>query len=211
MNEQIGVRNAGGEGVRHERALAVRAAIDVRGSGEIGAADLRAFVLAAEHGLDARPIRAGGIAEYAGWRVSVAAIGAVGGSERVFLVLLRALGHRPHRGRDQRDLRREQVAEQAGYPPGYVDAWTSEARGRKNFDAGDPAGRVIPDRPAAHEVEALRDFLAAGAQRRAAPQIDDERARHLAVLLQVAADHLVGRKPPEIHRGLGGQGARIDA
>ena len=38
-------------------------------------------------------------------------------------------------------------------------------------------------RPAADEAESLRDLLAAGAQRRAAPQVDDHRARHFAVLL----------------------------
>src|SRR5258708_39542062 len=71
------------------------------------------------------------------------------------------------------------------------------------------SGVVIPCRPAPQQGEALRRFLAARAQGRAAPKIDDERARHLAVVLQVAADDFVGGKPPEIHGGWRRQGARI--
>ena len=51
--------------------------------------------------------------------------------------------------------------------------------GRQHFDAGDAAARMIPDRPAAHQRQALRDLLAAGAQGGAAPKIDHDRARHV--------------------------------
>ena len=57
--------------------------------------------------------------------------------------------------------------------------------------------------------EAVGDLLAAGAQRRAAPEIDDERARHLAMGLQVFADDFVGGEPAEVHRRRRRQHARI--
>ena len=53
--------------------------------------------------------------------------------------------------------------------------------GRQHFDAGDAAAGMVPDRPAAHQRQTLRDLLAAGAQGGAAPQIDDDRARHVAM------------------------------
>ncbi len=71
------------------------------------------------------------------------------------------------------------------------------------------AASRVPDRPAAHQREALGDLLAAGPERGAAPEIDDQRARHLAVGLEVEADHVVGREPAELHRGLRRQHARI--
>ena len=68
---------------------------------------------------------------------------------------------------------------------------------------------VLPDRPAAHQRKALRDLFAAGAQRGAAPQIDDDGARHLAVGLQMRAHDFVGGEPAELHRGRRRQRARI--
>ena len=68
---------------------------------------------------------------------------------------------------------------------------------------------MIPDRPAAQQREALRDFLAAGAERGAAPQIDHHAARRLAVGLQMRAQYFVGGEPAEIHRGWRRQRAGI--
>ena len=123
--------------------------------------------------------------------------------------LLGAPGDQPHRRVDQRDLRREQVAEQAGNAPSDIDARASHGGGRQHLDAGDACACRVPDRPAAHQREALGDLLAAGPQRGAAPQIDDEGARHLAMRLEIEADHIVGGEPAELHRGRRRQHARI--
>ena len=71
------------------------------------------------------------------------------------------------------------------------------------------AACLVPDRTAAHQREALGDLLAAGPERGAAPEIDDQRARHLAMGLEIEADDVVGREPAELHRGLRRQHARI--
>ena len=129
--------------------------------------------------------------------------------ERIFVVVFVARRDRLHGGIDQRDLRREKIAEQPGNAPGDIDARAPDCGGRQHFDAGDaPAGR-IPDRPAAHQRKPLRDLLAAGAQRGAAPQIDHDRARRLAMRLQMRAHDFVGGEPAEIHRGRRRQRARI--
>ena len=49
-----------------------------------------------------------------------------------------------HRGVDQRDLRREHVAEQPRDAPGHVDPRPADRRRRQHLDAGDPAGRRRP-------------------------------------------------------------------
>ena len=86
---------------------------------------------------------------------------------------------------------------------------TSSRGGRQHLDAGDTAAAVIPDRAAAHQRQPVGDFFATGAQRRAAPEIDHRGAQHLAMGLQMRADHFVGSEPAEIHRGRRRQGARI--
>ena len=118
-------------------------------------------------------------------------------------------GNRPRRGIEQRDLRREQIAEQAGDAPRHIDARAADDRAGQHLDAEHAAGGMIPGRPAAHQRETLRDLLAAGAQGRAAPEVDHQRARHLAVALHIAADDLVGGEPAQIHRGRRRQGARV--
>src|SRR5207302_7733502 len=82
-------------------------------------------------------------------------------------------------------------------------------RDRQYLDAGDATGGEVPSRAATQQREAQRDFLAARAQRRAAPQIDDERAWHLAVFLEVRADHLVGRQAAELGGNRRRQYARV--
>ena len=81
--------------------------------------------------------------------------------------------------------------------------------GRQDLDAGDAGAGMIPDRPAAHQRESLRDLFAAGAQRCAAPKIDHDGARPLAVRLQMRAHDFVGGEPAENHRGRRRQGARV--
>ncbi len=55
----------------------------------------------------------------------------------------------------------------------------------------------------------MRDFLPAGAQGGAAPEIDHRGARHFAVGLHIRANHLIGREPSQIGRGRRRQHARI--
>src|SRR5262245_21391799 len=196
------VRELAGQG----GAAAVRSAIAVRGRGEIRGADARAIGIAREQFLDAGAVGAGGGAEDAR-DVTLAA--ASRGRERVLLVALVARGRRPYRRVDERDLARKEVAEEAGDTERDVDARAPDCGGRQHLDAGDPRGRRVPDRPAAHEPESLGNLLAPGAQGRAAPEVDHQGARHLAMGLQVVAQDLLGREAAEIERGLRGQRARV--
>ena len=53
---------------------------------------------------------------------------------------------------------------------------------------------VVPDRPAAHQRQPLRDRLAAGPEAGAAPEVDDQRPRPVAMLLHDAG--AAPRRPP---------------
>ena len=59
-------------------------------------------------------------------------------------------------------------------------------------------------------AQRLREIVAAGAQRRRGPEIDHQRARLLAVILQVASHHLVGGARADRGGGARRDGARID-
>ena len=162
MHEHVGAGDALREGAGRRVAFAIGAAIGVRGGGEIGRADGVGVGVAAEQILDAGAIGAGRGAENAieaRFDRPAARRG-----ERIFVVVFVARRDRLHRGIDQRDLRRKEIAEQSGNAPGDVDARAAHGRGRQHFDAGDAAARRLPDRPAAHQRKALRDLLAAGAQ-----------------------------------------------
>ena len=166
--------------------------------------------ITAEQILDAGAVSAGRVAEdavEAGRSADFA--GAPCRGERIFLVAFIARGDGLHRRVDERDLRGKKIAEQAGNAPGHVDPRAAHGGGRQHFDAGDAAAGAVPERPAAHQRKALRDLLAAGAQRGAAPEVDDDRAQELAVRLQMRAHDLVGGEPAEVHGGRRRQGARI--
>ena len=167
MHQQVGVGDALRKCAGRCVAFAVGAAIGVRRGGEIGGADRVGVRAAAEQILDAGAIGARRGAEDA--IETRLRLPPARGGERIFVVVLVARGDRLHGGIDQRDLRREQIAEQSGNAPGDVDARTADGRRRQHFDAGDAAARRLPDRPAAHQRKSLRDLLAAGAQRGAAP------------------------------------------
>ena len=68
---------------------------------------------------------------------------------------------------------------------------------------------MIPGRADAHQGERLRQVLAAGAQGRRGPEVHDDPARIVAMVLEVPADHLVGRPLAEQRGGPGRQGAGI--
>ncbi len=90
-----------------------------------------------------------------------------------------------------------------------VDTRTPHRGAGQHLDAGDARARAIPHRAAAHQRKALGDLLAAGPERGAAPQIDHQRARHLAMGLEVEADYVVGRESAKLHGGRRRQEARI--
>ena len=190
------------------RSFAVGAAIGMRGGVEIGAAELFAFAASRRSRADPRCRRHRCRARSRKCARRSAPLRAAVG-ERIFRRLLVARGDGLGGGVDQRDLGREHVAEQAGNAPGDVDARPAEAGRRQHLDAGDAAGGRIPLRPAAHQRQPLRDLLAAGAQRGRAPEIDDQRARPVAMLLQIAAQHFVGGRAAEIEGGRRRHGARI--
>ena len=129
--------------------------------------------------------------------------------KRIVVVILIAGGDSLYRGVKECDLRWKEIAKQPGDTPGNIDARASDRGGRQHFDPGDAARGMVPDRPAAHERQSLRDLLAAGAQCRASPEVDDHRPRHLAVRLQMRAHHFVGGEPAKLHRGWCRQRARI--
>ena len=97
----------------------------MRGGGEIGGAERGLVAVLAEQLLDARAIGAGRRAEDAGEPRAIVVGEARRSGKRVLVVVLVAPGDQPHCRVDQRDLRREQVAEQAGDAPGDIDARAS--------------------------------------------------------------------------------------
>ena len=117
---------------------------------------------------------------------------------------------RPHHRVEHRDLRFERVAEQAGDAQGHIDPRPAQPVRRDDLEAGDPAGAFVPHRLCADQHQRERQVLPAGAHRGAAPQVDHQRARPLALFLQMPADQLVGRAPGQHHCGMGRHGARID-
>ena len=81
---------------------------------------------------------------------------------------------------------------------------------RQHLDAGDAAGGLVPDRPHAEIGQRLGEIVAAGAQRGRRPEVDHERARILALILQVAAHDLLGGAHADHRGGARRNGARID-
>ena len=195
MHQQVGAGDALREAAGRRIAFAVGAAIGVRGGGEIGGADLaarrpraRADPRRRRHRRRAQCRRCARAAWPLPWRrgarrradfrrrsSSRAATACTAASISAICA--------GNRSRNRPEMR--QVTSTRG---------AAHRRGRQHFDAGDAAGRMVPDRPAAHQRKPLRDLLAAGAQRGAAPQIDDDRARHVAM---ASAD---ARAPPRRRR-----------
>ena len=210
MHEKIGRGDALREGAGRRVAFAAGAAIGVRGGREIGRADrLRVRYRGRADPRRRRRRRPARCRRCDRGGTLRRLRRAPRRGERIFLVAFIARGDGLHRRVDERDLRRKEIAEQAGNAPGDVDARAAHGGSRQHLDAGDAAAGVVPERPAAHQREALRDLLAAGAQRGAAPEVDDDRARQLAVRLQMRAHDLVGGEPAEVHGGRRRQGARI--
>ena len=81
---------------------------------------------------------------------------------------------------------------------------------RQDLDAGDAVGARVPGRPRAEIGERLREIVAAGAQRRRRPQVEHDRARVFAFVLQMPAHHLGCRARADGGGGPRRDGARID-
>ena len=131
--------------------------------------------------------------------------------QRIPLVVLVALGDARHGHVEQRDLRLEDVAEETGNAQRHVDARAVEQRERQHLDAGDAVGARVPDGSGAEIGQSLGEIVAAGAQRGRRPQVEHDRARVLAFILQVAAHDLRGRAHADHCGGAGRNGARIDS
>ncbi len=99
---------------------------------------------------------------------------------------------------EQLDLGREGVAEEARDAQGDVDPRPVEQAERQDLEAGDPVRGAVPERPRADQGQRLGDVVAAGAHVGGAPGRQRQRARPVAVLLDVALDQQRGRFPAQM-------------
>ena len=131
-------------------------------------------------------------------------------SERIPIVRLVARGDGAHSLVEQRDLRLEGVAEQARDAQRDVDAGMVELGNGQNLEAAHARRALIPHGTRAHEQKRERKILAAGAHGGAAPHIHHQRARPVAVILEVAAEQFLGGLLGEHDGRARRHGARID-
>ena len=207
MDQEVGRCNALRESARCSVAFACGAAISMRGGREIGGAERCGIGFAAEQIFNAGAVGARRGAEDAIESSGAACAPRLG--QWIFVGRFVARGDCLHGGIEKRDLRRKEIAEQSGNAPGDIDARAAHGGGRQDLDAGHAAAGMIPDRPATHQREPLRDLFATRAQSGAAPKIDHDGARQFAMALQVRAHDFVGGEAAEIHGGRRRQGARI--
>ena len=190
MDQQVGARDLGRKTVRIMAAGAVVAALvkSVVGGRQIGCADGRAVAprAALQQGLGAAAAGAGRRRQR---RVARPATSAA----RIVSALALALGDHVTGARQQRQLR------------GNISRNRPEIAGsRRSVDARDGPAAAPARSPArfhhpirAGSPSALGDFLAAGAQA-GTPQVDDQRARPLAMFLQVAHDLPAASRPRSV-------------
>ena len=93
----------------------------------------------------------------------------------------------------------------------HVDTREVAPRGGNDLEARDAPGRIVPQGLDAQKRERLREILAAGANRRAAPEVEHQRARPVAVLARMARHHLLRSAPPDVVSAARRRMARIDA
>src|SRR6185437_13922725 len=178
----------------------------VTGRGEIGLRELRSLrpLAPGDARAETHAIGAGGRAEYA------RDARAPKTGERIVAGAFFKRGDGADRGREQRDLAWEHVAEQAGNAQRHVDPRPPQHRERQDLEAADAGGRWVPDRPAAEEREGLREIVAAGAHGRRSPEVEHDALRPFAVVLRVALEDLVGGAAADLP-GVAGRGrTRID-
>src|SRR6185437_5332080 len=205
MDKGLGAGDAHPE-LRPRLSRAALAVISVTGRGEIGLRELRSLrpLAPGDARAETHAIGAGGRAEYA------RDARAPKTGERIVAGAFFKRGDGADRGREQRDLAWEHVAEQAGNAQRHVDPRPPQHRERQNFEAADAGGRRIPDRTAAEEREGLREIVAAGAHGRRAPEVEHDALRPFAVVLRVALEDFVGGAAADLP-GVAGRGrTRID-
>ena len=130
--------------------------------------------------------------------------------ERIPIVRLVARGDGTHSLVEQRDLRLEGIAEEARYAQRDIDARMIELGDGQDLDAAHARRALIPHGARAHEEKRERKVLAAGAHGGAAPHIHHQRARPVAVILEVAAEQFLRSLLGEHERRAGRHRARID-
>ncbi len=204
MDMRVGVGDARAE--RRDRLRAVAGAIiGVAGGGKIGAAKIVAVrPVAAQRAIaDAEAVSSVGGAENAAQIVCA--------FQRIEYGFFVERGDGAHRVVEKRDEVSEHVAKQTRDLQRHVDARKLEPRLRQNFEADDSRARRVPMRRDAQKRQRLREILAAGADRRAAPQIEHDMAREFAMLLRMAHHHFRGCATPDVVSRLRRRMARIDA
>ena len=92
----------------------------------------------------------------------------------------------------------------------HVDARMVEQRRGDDLEAGHAGRGSVPARADAHQRQRMRHVLAAGAQGRRGPQVHDDAARIIALVLQVPADDLGGGARAQGSGGAGRDGAGIE-
>src|SRR6185437_1954780 len=204
MDKGLGAGDAHPE-LRPRLSRAALAFIGVTGRGEIGLRELRSLrpLAPGDARAETHAIGAGGRAEYA------RNARALKTGERIVAGAFFKNGHGADRGREQRDLAWEHVAEQAGNAQGHVDPRAAQHRDRQDLEAADAGGRWVPGRPAAEKREGLRESVAAGAHGRRSPEVEHDALRPFAVVLRVALEDLVGGAAADLPGVAGRGGARV--
>ncbi len=111
----------------------------------------------------------------------------------------------------KRDQPGKHIAKKPGDVQADVDARELALCKRFDFEAADARRRRVPQWNDAEKRQRLRKIFAAGADRRAAPKIEHDLARVLAMLLRVPRHHLFRGAPTQVIGALRGRVARIDA
>ena len=206
MHQRIRRADALAESVTRRRALAI-ARKGVAAGLEKGAADLIARFSARDRFREAEAVASLRRAEDAQERAAFAPRR----RERIGLVVLVQRRHRRDGVVKQRDEAGEHVAEQSRNMQRDVHARKIALCEGQNLEAGHARAGVIPHGRDAHQRQRLREILAAGADRRAAPQIEHDIARPFAMLLRMTRHHLARGAGADVMRGARRHMARIDA
>ncbi|SUJ03740.1 Uncharacterised protein [Sphingomonas paucimobilis] len=105
---------------------------------------------------------------------------------------------------------RKGIAEQPRHAQRHIDARPVEAHQRHHLEPRHPFGTMIPDRLDPDQVQRHGELLARGAHRRRTPEIDDQRAEVIALLLHMPPDQFLGELDPLRLRGAARHRAGVD-
>ena len=210
----------GGERVLQQCGLLHRLALEAVGKTLAAGIGLGEFVLVVpaavlDQMVDVRAIGAVGIAEHAQRRrFQIAMVrGLIGQRVLANEILLDRLvgGGRQEAGfREQLDLQRQQVAEDAGHGDDDVDARSLELIERNQFRAGQ-AAVAVEARPRAEQRQRLPDRRAFVLEIVGAPQHDRDRLRQAVSFGDVLVDQPLRLQRAVLHRKGAGDPERIEA